>query len=144
VARKTRAGGEQTRERILEAALPLFARHGYAGTSTRMVAGAADVNVATLAYYFDGKEGLHHAVVQRLHEDLAEQAPSELPALPARELAEWIADRMVAFANAHRVHIKVLIRNVLDSGGHAEVVMDRWTEGLLARGEHLIRLARPE
>jgi AcrR family transcriptional regulator len=144
VQRKTRAGGEKTRERILEAALPLFARHGYAGTSTRMVAGAAEVNVATLAYYFEGKEGLYHAVVQRLHEDLSEQAPAELPRLPPTELAPWLADRMLDFANAHRVHIRVLIRNVLDSGGHADVVMDRWTEGLFARADHLIGLARPE
>ncbi len=142
--KKTRAGGEKTRERILECALPLFARHGFAGTSTRMVAGAAEVNVATLAYYFQGKEGLYHAVVQRLHEDLAEQVPDALPAMPPDQLADWLADQMWSFVCAHRVHIQVLIRNVLDTGGHADVVMDRWIEGLYLRIDQLLGALRPD
>ena len=111
MARRTRAAGERTRERILDAALPLFAQHGFAGTSTRMVAGAAEVNVATLAYYFDDKEGLYDAVVQRLHEDLAEQMPAgAAPPVSPADLATWLADRVWDFAQAHRVHIRVLLR----------------------------------
>lgn len=144
MARKSGSGGESTRERILEAALPLFAQHGYAGTSTRMVAGAAEVNVATLAYYFEGKEGLYHAVVQRLHEDLSEQAPTVLPDVPPAELAEWLAERAYGFAVTHRLHIRVLIRNVLDTGGHADVVMDRWSEDLLARTDQILGLVKPQ
>lgn len=144
VARKAGSTGENTRERILEAALPLFAQYGYAGTSTRRLAGAAKVNVATLAYYFEGKEGLYDAVVQRLHENLVERIPVEMPALAPRELATWLADTAWDFAREHRVHIRLLIRNVLDSGGHADVVMERWTQPLLDRAEEIVALVRPE
>lgn len=81
MAGRGRGGGENTRERILTAALPLFAAHGFAGTSTRMIAKSANVNVATLAYYFEGKEGLYLTVLQRLHEDLVSFLPSAMPAL---------------------------------------------------------------
>lgn len=144
MARKTRAAGERTRERILAAALPLFAEHGFAGTSTRMVAGAAEVNVATLAYYFEGKEGLYNAVVQRLHEDLAEAMPTEFPPEALTDPARWLADTAWDFAVEHRVHIRLLIRGVLDSGRHHEAIMERWSDMLLDRASELIGRFRPD
>jgi AcrR family transcriptional regulator len=48
----------ETREKIMEAATVLFADHGYEGTSVREIAKAADVNVASVNYYFNSKENL--------------------------------------------------------------------------------------
>ena len=142
--RKRQVEGESTRERILAAALPLFSEHGYAGTSTRMVAGAADVNVATLAYYFEGKEGLYTAVCERLHQDLAEAAPTAPPPLPMTDLPRWAADLGWSFAKEHRLHIRLLLRNVLDSGRHVDVVMTRWSDELLDRGDRIVQALRPD
>ncbi len=44
------------------AGLRLFALQGYAKTSTRELAEAADVNVAAISYYFGDKAGLYRAV----------------------------------------------------------------------------------
>src|SRR5687767_5330440 len=55
------AAGEQARERLLLAALRLFADRGFAGTSTREIALAAGANVAAIRYYFGDKEGLYRA-----------------------------------------------------------------------------------
>ena len=55
------AAGEQARERLLMAALRLFADRGFAGTSTRDIAQAAGANVAAIRYYFGDKEGLYRA-----------------------------------------------------------------------------------
>jgi AcrR family transcriptional regulator len=60
-ARPQRSDGESSRARLLEAALRLFARHGYANTSTREIAEAAQVNVAAISYYFGDKAGLYRA-----------------------------------------------------------------------------------
>lgn len=140
MARKS--SGEMTRERILVASLPLFAEHGFAGTSTRMVASAAQVNVATLAYYFDGKEGLYKAVVQRMHEDLQDFAPETPPLSDPSEFPEWVASQAWAFAREHAVHIRLLMRNVLDSGKHVDVVSES-SERLLDRGTLYIRPFQP-
>ena len=56
------APAEDARERLLAAALRLFAHRGYGQTSTRELAEAASVNVAAISYYFGDKAGLYRAV----------------------------------------------------------------------------------
>jgi AcrR family transcriptional regulator len=53
---------ERARERLLLAALRLFAEQGYAKTSIRQIGLAANVNVASVSYYFGNKAGLYRAV----------------------------------------------------------------------------------
>jgi AcrR family transcriptional regulator len=57
-----RIDGEASRQRLLQAGLRLFAQQGYAKTSTRELAEAAQVNVAAISYYFGDKAGLYRAV----------------------------------------------------------------------------------
>ena len=57
---------EETRRRILEAAIQQFGAHGFEGASTREIAKEAGVNAPALAYHFDGKEGLYRACAQYL------------------------------------------------------------------------------
>jgi len=82
------------RQRIIEAALKLFARHGFDGTSTRRIAEAAGVNEALIFYYFSTKEGLlstlletDHSYAQEFRAILRDQANR-----PARELLVAIAE----------------------------------------------------
>jgi AcrR family transcriptional regulator len=58
------ARGEETRRRIIEAALRLFGERGYEGASTRDIAAAAGVNAPALQYYFDSKEGVYRACAE--------------------------------------------------------------------------------
>lgn len=51
------------KERLLEAGLDIFGKHGYEAATTRMIAAQAGVNISAIPYYFGGKEGLYHAVV---------------------------------------------------------------------------------
>jgi AcrR family transcriptional regulator len=59
--RQPRGAPGQTRRRLLAAGLRLFAERGFANTSTREIAEAAQVNVASIAYYFGDKAGLYRA-----------------------------------------------------------------------------------
>jgi TetR/AcrR family transcriptional regulator, regulator of cefoperazone and chloramphenicol sensitivity len=60
--RAPRHDGEASRARLLHCGLRLFAQQGYAKTSTRELAEAAGVNVASISYYFGDKAGLYRAV----------------------------------------------------------------------------------
>lgn len=60
--RAARPDGEASRERLLHAALNLFAHQGFAKTSTREIAEAAGANLAAIKYYFGDKAGLYRAV----------------------------------------------------------------------------------
>ncbi|MBK6850620.1 MAG: CerR family C-terminal domain-containing protein [Burkholderiales bacterium] len=66
---------EPSRERLLRAALRLFADQGYARTSTREIAEAAEANLAAISYYFGDKAGLYRALLDELHK-LPHQGPS--------------------------------------------------------------------
>lgn len=61
-ARRTaRSDGEDTRARLLAAALQLFAERGFVQTSVRAIADAAGTNVAAIAYHFGDKARLYTA-----------------------------------------------------------------------------------
>lgn len=55
-----------TRERLLSAALDVFASHGYEGASTRLIVSKAGVNISAIPYYFSGKEGLYKATLEHI------------------------------------------------------------------------------
>jgi AcrR family transcriptional regulator len=58
--------GEETRSRIIAAALRLFGERGFEGASTRDIASSASVNAPALQYYFDNKEGVYLACVEHI------------------------------------------------------------------------------
>jgi AcrR family transcriptional regulator len=70
------------RRRILEAAAVIFARNGYANTTTRAIAEAADVAEGTLYNYFDSKREILLAVARET------EAPMELAVLELADLEE--------------------------------------------------------
>ncbi|MES2950517.1 MAG: CerR family C-terminal domain-containing protein [Pseudomonadota bacterium] len=61
-AKILRSDGLEARNRLLDAALALFAEKGFAKTSTREIALAAQINIASISYYFGDKAGLYKAV----------------------------------------------------------------------------------
>src|SRR3954462_7425033 len=58
------ARGEETRLRIIRAAVELFGQKGFDRVSTRDIAARAGVNAPVLQYYFEGKEGLYVACIE--------------------------------------------------------------------------------
>ncbi|MET4726642.1 TetR/AcrR family transcriptional regulator [Lysobacter enzymogenes] len=60
--RPAAADNPDLRERLLDAAIACYARHGIAATSLRAIAAEAGVNPALLHYYFGDKEQLQQAV----------------------------------------------------------------------------------
>lgn len=60
--------GEDTRERLIDAALKTFGAYGFEGASTRMIAEKAGANLAAIPYHFGGKEGLYRAAAQSVVE----------------------------------------------------------------------------
>ena len=55
---------DQTRRRILDAAIKEFSAHGLAGARTDAIARSAHVNKALLYYYFKDKDALYTATIQ--------------------------------------------------------------------------------
>ncbi len=90
------SGPDSQSARLLDVAALTFARLGYAGASVRIIAEAADMNAAMVAYYFDSKEGLFRAILKALDSRIRERlAWAEKSAAPgparkeARQRAYW-------------------------------------------------------
>lgn len=64
--------GDETRQRLILAAVDVFGRLGYEGASTRKLAEAADANLAAIPYYFDSKEGMYLAAAKHIVEGVDE------------------------------------------------------------------------
>jgi AcrR family transcriptional regulator len=90
---------DYTRERILKAALKLFADHGYEGASVRAIVAGAKANQAAINYHFAGKEGLYRAVLAIAFEALTHDARLDaelLKSLPREEALERFVRRQLA------------------------------------------------
>lgn len=90
-ALRTRPGSppeEDTRERILAAALDAFSERGFDGATTRDIAARAGVNLGLLQYYFAGKENLWRAAVDRAFEEIRERLGPVLddPSVPDEDV----------------------------------------------------------
>jgi len=125
--RRVRVDGEATRARILEAAGRLLAANGYAGTSSKSVAIRAKVSLASINYYFGGRQGLYRAVLVEAHRrvvslsDLRELAGSELSA--AAKLRVLI-DQLVQQATTQAGwHMDVLAREILAPSDHIQALV---------------------
>jgi len=76
--------GEDTRAKIVEAALTAFGERGFEGASMRDIAERAGVNAPALVYYFDNKEGVYLACAEHVASRMLEYAG---PAVQAAENA---------------------------------------------------------
>ncbi|UGA42830.1 CerR family C-terminal domain-containing protein [Bradyrhizobium quebecense] len=77
--------GDETRDRILNAALAAFGDSGFAGVTTRRIAEDAGINLPALNYYFGNKEGLYlacaHEILARYRESMAAVGEAALASL---------------------------------------------------------------
>lgn len=73
MARVTKAGVQQTKRELLEAACAVLTRDGYSGLSTRRVAEAADTQMSQIRYHFGSKEGMILALFEYMNAALIER-----------------------------------------------------------------------
>lgn len=93
---------EATQQQILDAAELEFARHGLYGARLSAIASSAGVTTAMIHYYFENKEGLYKAVLQRPANELAtELAKLNLDELPPMEALETIVRAAIAYESMH-------------------------------------------
>jgi len=69
---------EETRERILDAALRLFRKRGFDDTTMREIAADAEVATGAAYYYFPSKESMVMAFYERTCEETREVLPAQI------------------------------------------------------------------
>lgn len=89
---RLRQKAEMTRQRIIDAALALFASEGYEKTTMRKIAARAGCSLGLTYRYFSSKEVLVLEFYRRLAEDLA----ARVKAFPRAPIAERFRQTMLA------------------------------------------------
>jgi AcrR family transcriptional regulator len=78
-SRKTAESPASTQDRILAAALEVFAERGFDGARMRDIAERADANLGLLTYYFTDKQELWKAAVTHAFAELGAELTEVLP-----------------------------------------------------------------
>jgi AcrR family transcriptional regulator len=128
------------KDRLVKAGIEVFGEHSYEAATTRMIAKKAGVNVAAIPYYFNGKKGLYHAVIEHVVEQLQpfvrptlktigeRSAQGDLTPAQAISLVETLLGKMVDFmvgAPAAPRFAQIVLREHLYPSSAYEIIINR-------------------
>jgi TetR/AcrR family transcriptional regulator, transcriptional repressor of aconitase len=133
---------EHRRPAIAEAAIPVFARHGFAGATTKKLAEAAGVSEALLYKYFPSKEAIYQEILRLLPKRI-DSAFERVEALkPSTELLIcWThvsarrflipdgSEQQQHFRDMHRL----VLNSLMEDGEFARQVFKKIAQGPLVR-----------
>lgn len=137
--------GDETRLRVLDAALAAFGAVGFEAVTTRKIAEAAGVSLPVLQYYFGGKVGLYRAcaeaIVERFRSHTAAAAGQAAEALrgdcsaeQARGHLKTVIDALAGFlvgSGQAEPWAQFVAREQRDPGPAFEILYERlWRPGI--------------
>jgi AcrR family transcriptional regulator len=135
----------ETRIRILESAATVFAEHGFAATTIRMICGLANVNVAAVNYHFGGKESLYREVLRHVRKCAYEKYPTTygLGAEPSSE------ERLMAFVHSFLLRTfgdegnlgfgTLTMREMVEPSGALDMIVE---EGIRSLFQELVEIVK--
>jgi AcrR family transcriptional regulator len=122
---------DETRSRIIEAAIEAFAEHGYRASSTRDIAARAGVTQGLVTYHFESKDALWRAAADRIFGQLVDEVPDRPKAASRAARREEVREAIrsyVRFAASQ----PALFHFMVDAGKHSDERMSWLVETHLA------------
>jgi len=114
---KTRIQREK-REQILQAALEVFAAHGFRGSTLDQIADAAKMSKPNLLYYYSRKEDIHQTLIARLMETwLAPLKSLDAKGEPIEEICAYI-NRKLEMARDFPRESRLFANEILQGAPH--------------------------
>lgn len=127
----SRLDSDERRKAIVRAAVPLFARKGFAGTTTRELAEAAGISEALLFRHFSSKQSLYCEILQLgcegdpALESLARLQPSTATLI---HIVRFMVRRFLLGGEAERaeldLRLHLLAHSFLEDGDYARELYD--------------------
>jgi AcrR family transcriptional regulator len=123
---------DSRRQQIIGSALPLFARHGFASTTTKSIADAAGISEALLFKHFPTKSAVYAAMLT----DVCEADPGlvRLRALPpstgtlvmfVRRMASWFLYKAGCPGQEPNEKLRLMLYSHLEDGEFAQILFDK-------------------
>lgn len=120
-----------TRERILETAIDLFAKKGFNGTTTKEIAEAAEVNESLIFRHFSTKKELYGAIIEQKIDD---EPGIELPIQKYKDtkddylIFKSIAERMLEKCGKDSSFIRLLHFSALEGHELSDMFFSTYVE----------------
>ena len=116
---------KETKEKLLQTAIELFAKHGINGVSTRMLAKESGVNLSSINYYFGGKQKLYDAVLESIVEKISafiasKRAPLLEAQLPPNEEFKVFIGNLIDFLCSNTIsnaQAEIVIKEIIQPSG---------------------------
>jgi TetR/AcrR family transcriptional regulator len=120
-----RSDPEQFRKRARTAAVQLFSRHGFEGTSVQAIADELGVSKQVLLYHFASKEGLREAALEEIVGAWRTLLPRLLTAM-TREGAQFedALKEILAVAGAEPAYTRFMVQELLQPARPDSIVRD--------------------
>ncbi len=115
---------EETHERIVDAAMQLFARRGYEATSITQIAAKAGMSRAAVFWHFGDKAGLFREAGKRFLVPFQDELDAAIRDLEPRKRLFEIFAVYEDFVSGNRQQIEAFVRWVLDSPEPARLLRD--------------------
>src|SRR6195256_1542265 len=128
----SRPDSDERRQAIVDAAVPLFARKGFGGTTTRELAEAAGISEALLFRHFPSKQLLYREILQQVgcQGDPALEQLASLPASAATLvcMVRFRVRRFVAGSDVDGAdlapRLRLVLHSCLEDGDYARELFD--------------------
>jgi TetR/AcrR family transcriptional regulator, transcriptional repressor of aconitase len=127
-----RMTGDLRRQLILSAAKRCFARHGFAGTTTKSVAAAASISEGLLFKHFPTKSALYAEILAEeceadpaLHRLLGLEPSTETLAILIREMVRHFREIADAPDQEDAQRLRLMITSHLDDGEFARLIYEK-------------------
>jgi len=134
----TRLDSDERRKEIVRTAVPLFARKGFAGTTTRELAEAAGISEALLFRHFPSKQLLYREILQLGCEgDPALQKLATLQPSTATlvHMVRFMVRRFLLAGDAERAELdprlRLLFHSFLEDGDYARELFETVSKGVV-------------
>lgn len=128
-----------TKEQILAVAEELFAQKGFAGVRTHEIAAKAGVNKAMIYYWFNSKEQLLRAVLQKILFELIALSQEILARkLPALEVLDQFYRGFFYYVARHRNFSRLTTMDLGSEGGYLRTMFESFFRPLFERGVRFI------
>lgn len=129
-------GRSGTAERVLQGAIRVLKRDGFAALSARTIAAEAGTNLALLNYYYGSKEQLLLAIFEKLDEELLDRQRQMYDDLGVSLAEKW--RRAVAFYRRDLTDGYVRILQELTAYGYSNAIIGERVRRRVARWRDLI------
>ena len=101
-----------TKERIMEVAVRLFAKKGYSATGVREIAREARVNLAMISYYFGSKRGILEAILELFFRRYREVVQGALKSGAPQEKLRMFIRSVILFFRENPEFVRIAVTEI--------------------------------